>query len=89
MFELNYFYVRLSMKEDWRVVSGEIDVILDLVLLLANCVDLSQILNRFFSININSKYILNCRWLVQPAHLFSCGFGVGKKWIKSINRFQS
>lgn len=54
MFELNYFYVPLSMKEDWRVVSGEIDVILDLVLLLANCVDLSQILNRFFSTLIPS-----------------------------------
>lgn len=60
MFELNYFYVWLSMKEDWRVVSGEIDVILDLVLLLANCVDLSQILNRFFS-----TLILSVSWTVD------------------------
>lgn len=74
MFELNYFYVLLSMKENWRVVSGEIDVIVDLGLLLANCVDSSQMLNRFFS-TLNPSVSWTVRWLVQPAHLFCCGFG--------------
>lgn len=52
-------FILLSVKEDWRVVSGEIDVILDWVLLLANCVDLSQVLNRFFS-----KLIPSVPWTV-------------------------
>lgn len=43
MFELNYFSPLLSMK-DIRAVIGEIDVILDWILLLAYRVDLSQIL---------------------------------------------
>lgn len=62
MFESNCFSVLLSMR-DIRVVSGEIDVILDWILLLAYCVDFSQILKYFC--NSNSKYILNCSWFSQ------------------------